>query len=1644
MVNHGGRYLYAASALLLGLTGLIAPVTAAQASEPAPRANTFPERFSVNAAGDLVITGNTLMTCPESWPGCASSRAGTGSTTALNNNNWQMVMVDIDDDPATINSSSADLAIPPGAPVLFAGLYWGSGASGNQAKGNVPAGAGTVSVRTPRSTGYRSIVADKVSTISTSGANKTYAAVADITSIVAAAGRGTYTVAGVQGSLGVNHFAGWSLIVVYGDPTEPVRAMSVYDGLVSVLSGAPATINVAGFKTPPSGPVRTALGVVAYEGDLGITGDRFQLDGSDLGNSFRGSNNFFNSTITTATDLVTAKTPNYRNQLGFDAGLIDATGRIANGATAAQFRATSSGDQYYPAALTFSTELFSPRYDALKSVVDVNGDDVRPGDVLAYTLTLKNDVSVANGDASSGTVITDVLPAGATYVPGSLVVDGVSVPDSGSIATFSGSTLTLNVGSGATSTAGGRLDIGASTVISYSLQVGADTPPDTVLANDFRVSGVAATSGFTVTGVSNETSVIVVANGADLSIIKTAPAALVAGQVATYQLTVRNAGPGSAESVVVTDPIPASLEFVSAAGTGWSCDEASGTLTCHRPTLASGSTAPPINLTVAVPETAPDTGSIVNTATVTSDTPDPDPSGNSSTTTTPLDRSADLAIRKSHEGTAIPGDQIAYTIAVRNEGPSVATGVTVSDLLPDGLSFVEATGEGWTCTSAVTCTLTGALDPGESAPGITLIADVLSSAGDSISNTATVQGNEPDPTPGNNSSTDGATTDRVFDGIESLSHPGKAIAGGPAIPLTVRSFNAGPGSVPAGADAIQTITLPVGTSLTGYSGAGWSCSPSAGEATTTPLILTCTLPLTIDWSVDTALTPLVLDVAVRAGETEDKPVEGVLTTTSDVREIDPDNNRAVDIITLETSADLALTTTSSAVLTAGGPAKTLTYQVRNNGPASDPGPITVRFSRLHDLDVAAATGSPWTCVDSEGRLLCTLTGVTVAAGQSAPALVLDVRAADPAMLPATHDLTGIVSSPQPDADPANDAATAPIEVVTFADIWTSKSASPTTVTAGDTTTFTLSVSNAAPYGGPSVARDVYLTDDLGAIDMTVESIEPVTAGLDCSASTSVVVSCYLPQLDVGATATVRVVARTDAAWAEAGRTATNVVTATTATPDGDRPPGSAVITTNPSSQLTLSKTVRGAISGAQVNPGTNVTYVMNVGNAGPGDAIGATLTDVMPDQVTPSVAVGDGWDCRIVGQEVTCTTPEVLPVGGAIAPIYITGLLSPNATGTIVNDATVVPESPGEPAKDSVNIQATDIVDLDVAHFGPVSLDAGDDWQTTVSVRNNGPAMEPGPVRVVVTQSGATPTKATGPGWTCTISGREVTCTTDGPLGLGESLPPIQITSSTKTSGTQANSVAVVSGAREDVDRSNNRAATSAVLRLKADIAVQKRSTSTSVTAGGKATYKITLTNNGPGATNDAQIVDQLPDGLTYDRSASDDRCTDEQGFVQCSADRTLKAGESTTFRLVAKVASSVRGKVTNSVTASSSQPDPNPDNNRARVTVTVDPPAQKQVPLTDPAKRIKSSGSTQLYREPPLTNAGQQAKVKVTCQPLLDRTPRGDYSYCAVTTRADGSIWITVPGTRALSITVTVKAPAVPGYSAMKKSYTYSTKQVR
>ena len=115
---------------------------------------------------------------------------------------------------------------------------------------------------------------------------------------------------------------------------------------------------------------------------------------------------------------------------------------------------------------------------------------------------------------------------------------------------------------------------------------------------------------------------------------------------------------------------------------------------------------------------------------------------------------ADLSITKTGPATAQNGGTITYTLSVSNAGPFDAHNVTVDDPLPAGETLVSATPSQGSCSGTVTCDLGTVANGG--AATISIVASVTASCGSTLTNTATVSGDEPDPDTSNNSSSSSA------------------------------------------------------------------------------------------------------------------------------------------------------------------------------------------------------------------------------------------------------------------------------------------------------------------------------------------------------------------------------------------------------------------------------------------------------------------------------------------------------------------------------------------------------------------------------------------------------------------------------------------------------------------------------------------------------------------------------------------------------------------------------------------------------------------------------------------------------------------------------------------------------------------------
>src|SRR5205085_3462095 len=275
------------------------------------------------------------------------------------------------------------------------------------------------------------------------------------------------------------------------------------------------------------------------------------------------------------------------------------------------------------------------------------------GGTITYTIT------VANGgpNDASAVVMTDTLPA-------SLLFQSIVAP-----AGFTCTTPAIGANGTITCNAA-TLANGANAIFTLTTKVAGNATG--AIANGASVSSATFDPNNGNSSTSAPSVPVTTGPSADLSLTKTTTSNGAApGATIVYTIATQNAGPDAASNVVVTDALPASLLFQSiVAPAGFTCTTpavgANGTITCNAATLASGATAT-FTLTVRVAANA--TGSVINSATISSATSDPN-GGNGTTSAPPvpvLPASADLSLTKtSGATTTTTGSTVSYTITVAN------------------------------------------------------------------------------------------------------------------------------------------------------------------------------------------------------------------------------------------------------------------------------------------------------------------------------------------------------------------------------------------------------------------------------------------------------------------------------------------------------------------------------------------------------------------------------------------------------------------------------------------------------------------------------------------------------------------------------------------------------------------------------------------------------------------------------------------------------------------------------------------------------------------------------------------------------------------------------------------------------------------
>lgn len=366
-------------------------------------------------------------------------------------------------------------------------------------------------------------------------------------------------------------------------------------------------------------------------------------------------------------------------------------------------------------------------------------DPVVAGETITYTITLTN-----NGpDPATDVSLTDGVPAQATYVSFTAPVGWTltSEPNVGETGTVIATTPLFGVGSAEfTLVVRANPNLGSGAIITNT--VSSNSPNDPQPASD-----------------TEQTSVI---TRADLVVSKTdSPDPVVAGTDLTYTLTLTNEGPSDAQNVTLSDTVPTGTTFVSSSQTSGPAftltdpPGPTGTFSATITTLAAGASAT-FTLVVRVDPGVPGATTITNTASAASVvTTDPDTTDDSDTETTGVVADAELALTKTDSPDPVAaGAELTYTLTLANAGPSDATSVVLSDVLPLETTFVSVTqtsGPAFTLFPPVVGnhgTFTAMASPfaagAEAVFALVVRVDGLTPPGTSIENEALVQASNAD------------------------------------------------------------------------------------------------------------------------------------------------------------------------------------------------------------------------------------------------------------------------------------------------------------------------------------------------------------------------------------------------------------------------------------------------------------------------------------------------------------------------------------------------------------------------------------------------------------------------------------------------------------------------------------------------------------------------------------------------------------------------------------------------------------------------------------------------------------------------------------------------------------------------------------
>ncbi len=1010
----------------------------------------------------------------------------------------------------------------------------------------------------------------------------------------------------------------------------------------------------------------------------------------------------------------------------------------------------------------------------------------------------------------------------------------------------------------------------------------------------------------------------------DLSISKTdGSPTYTPGSPTTYTIVVSNGGPSDVVGASVADSFPAIVTSaawtaVGTAGTSFSAG-GSGAIGDTVGIPAGGS----VTYTVVAQTSSAATADLVNSATVTAPAGVTDAAANNSATDSDSAApQANVADVKTADSSVIAGNQITFTIHVSNAGPSDALNVSLNDVLDGSLNNPMSTLDTGSGPGAPASWL-GTLNLGTLIPGadyvvvITATVDSATPAGP-LGNTASSTSTTPDPVPGNNSSTTSTTITLSSDLSISKTDGSPTYTPGSPTTYTIVVSNGGPSDVVGAsvADSFPAIVTSAAWTAVGTAGTSFSAGGSGAIGDTVGIPAGGSVTYTVVAQTSSAATADLVNSA-----TVTAPA-GVTDAAA--------NNSATDSDSAALVSDLSISKTDGSPTYTPGSPTTYTIVVSNGGPSDVVG------ASVADSFPAIVTSAAWTAVGTAGTSFSAggsgAIGDTVgipAGGSVTYTVVAQTSSA------ATADLvnSATVTAPAGVTDAAaNNSATDTDTLTPQADLSISKTDGVTTAVPGSFVTYTIVVSNA----GPSNAVGVSVSDTFPATisaSWTAAGLGGAT-GFTASGSGNIGDTVNLP---VGATITYTVHANI-----AAGATGSLVNTATLSHAADSSPANNSATDTDtltPQADLSITKTdgVTTAV------PGSFVTYTIVVSNAGPSNAVGASVSDTFPATISASwTAAGLGGATGFTASGSGNIGDTVnLPVGATIA-YTVHANIAAGATGSLVNTATLSHAADSSPANNSATDTdtLTPQADLSISKTDGVTTAVPGSFVTyTIVVGNAGPSNAVG-----VSVSDTFPATISA-SWTAAGLGGATGFTASGSGNIGDTvnLPvgatiayTVHANIAAGATGSLVNTATLSHAA--DSSPANNSATDTDTLTPQADLSISKAASANPVTVGDEFNYLITVTNNGPSANTGFTVTDLLPEEVNF-VSETEAHCTTAPSgattLVTCVNTVGLANGASVTYTIRVS-ADLVPGALNTATIIATSPTDPNNANDSSTITITI------------------------------------------------------------------------------------------------------------